>query len=157
MLSLEDTTMLADFADEEIRQPSPRKIIDQSRTIYQSRKFRRPLRGKSFGLPILCDFGEARIGRTHNFGPFVQPDIYRATWNTFSLCAPLIEDRIWDLFEGRHLFKNVFDKNGNYDPFKHIALMVALIGPPPAVSMQRSETTGQCSLIAMVMAVGLSR
>ncbi|QQK47525.1 protein kinase [Penicillium digitatum] len=100
MLSLEDTTMLADFADEEIRQPSPRKIIDQSRTIYQSRKFRRP---------------------------------------------------IWDLFEGRHLFKNVFDKNGNYDPFKHIALMVALIGPPPAVSMQRSETTGQCSLIAMVL------
>lgn len=78
MLSLEDTTMLADFADKEIRHPILRKSIDGTRTIYQSRQFRRPLRGKSFGLPILCDLGEARIGKTHNSGPFVQPDIYRA-------------------------------------------------------------------------------
>lgn len=70
--------MLSDFADEENRQPSPRKEIDGSRTIYQSRKFRRP-RGKgNFGLPILCDFGEARIGKTQNSGHFVQPNIYRA-------------------------------------------------------------------------------
>lgn len=66
MLSLEDNTMLVDFADEEIKQPSPRKKIDVTRTIYQSRQFRRPIRGKGFGLPILCDFGEARVGKTEN-------------------------------------------------------------------------------------------
>ncbi|KAI2726401.1 hypothetical protein DTO012A7_2168 [Penicillium roqueforti] len=121
MLSLEDTTMLADFADKEIRHPILRKSIDGTRTIYQSRQFRRPLRGKSFGLPILCDLGEARIGKTHNSGPFT-----------------------WDLFEGRHLFGNIFDDEGNYDPFKHLASMVALISPPLPDFIQRSETMGQC-------------
>lgn len=88
--------MLADFADEEIRHPIPRKSTDESRTIYQSRQFRRPLRGKSFGLPILCDFGEARIGKTHNSGPFVQPDIYRAPEIIFEMTWGSAID-IWNL------------------------------------------------------------
>lgn len=168
MLSLEDKTMLADFADKEAIQPSPRKKIDESRTIYQSRQFRRPSRGKSFGLPILCDFGEAKIGKTHESSPFVQPNIYRAPeiifemawgspvdiWNLGALVSGvrlfpmlstlLIEDQIWDLFEGYHLFGYIFDDNGNHDPFKHLSLMVALIGPPPMDFIRRSETTGQC-------------
>jgi len=35
-------------------------------------------RNRNYGLPILCDFGEARIGLTQESGPFVQPQIYRA-------------------------------------------------------------------------------
>ncbi|KAJ5399843.1 hypothetical protein N7465_010332 [Penicillium sp. CMV-2018d] len=150
MLSLEDSTMLADFAAEEVRQPSPRKRIDESRTIYQSRQFRRPFRGKSFGLPILCDFGEARIGKTHESSPFVQPNIYRSPEIIFQMAWGSAVDiwnlgsLIWDLFEGHHLFGDIFDNNGNYEPYKHLALMVALIGPPPADFVRRSETTGQC-------------
>lgn len=56
----------------------------------------------------------------------------------------LIEGQIWDLFEGHLLFGDIFDNNGNYEPYKHLALMVALIGPPPADFVRRSETTGQC-------------
>ena len=82
--------MLADFAEEEIRQPSPRKKIDESRT------FRRPSRGKSFGMPILCDFGEARIGKTHESGPFVQPNIYRAPEIIFEMAWGSAVD-IWNL------------------------------------------------------------
>ncbi|RMD44117.1 hypothetical protein DV735_g986, partial [Chaetothyriales sp. CBS 134920] len=150
MLSLEDRTMLADFASEEIKNPSPRKIIDESRTIYQSRQFRRPLEGRSYGLPILCDFGEARLGQTHESGPFVQPTIYRAPEIIFEMPWGSAIDiwslgaLIWDLFQGQHLFADIFDKAGNHDPFKHLALMVALIGPPPADFVQRSETTDQC-------------
>jgi hypothetical protein len=96
MLSLEDSTMLADFAAEEDRQPSPRRKIDESRTIYQSRQFRQPLKGKSFGLPILCDFGEARIGKTHESGPFVQPNIYRAPEVIFEMAWGSAID-IWNL------------------------------------------------------------
>lgn len=96
MLSLEDDTMLADFADEETRQPSSRKRIDESRTIYQSRQFRRPLRGKSYGLPILCDFGEARHGNTQESGPFVQPNIYRAPEIIFEMAWGSPVD-IWNL------------------------------------------------------------
>lgn len=104
MLSLEDDTMLADFTKEEIDHPSPRKQVSESRTIYQSRRFRRPTRGKGYGLPILCDFGEARIGQRQESGPFVQPHIYRAPeiifemtwgspvdiWNLGALMSPLL-------------------------------------------------------------------
>lgn len=78
--------MLADFTDEEIKQPSPRKQIDGSRTIYQSRKFRRPFGGRGYGLFALCDFGEAKIGKAHESGPFVQPHIYRAPEIIFEVC-----------------------------------------------------------------------
>jgi len=44
--------------------------------IYQSRPFRRNGNLKRFGLPILSDFGEARIGDRHQGS--IQPDLYRA-------------------------------------------------------------------------------
>lgn len=96
MLSLEDSTMLTDFADEEIRQPSPRKRINETRTIYQSQQFRLPSKGKSFGLPILCDFGEARIGKIQESGPFAQPNIYRAPEIIFEMAWGSAAD-IWNL------------------------------------------------------------
>lgn len=77
MLSIEDNSMLADFAKTEAEDLSPRKKIYKSHIIYQSRRLRRPAKG-SYGLPILCDFGEARIGNRQESGPFVQPHIYRA-------------------------------------------------------------------------------
>lgn len=96
MLSLEDNTMLGDFAKAEVEDPSPRKEIDQSRIIYKSRKFRRPAGGKSYGLPILCDFGEARIGKIQESGPFVQPHIYRAPEIIFEMSWGNAVD-IWNL------------------------------------------------------------
>ena len=52
--------------------------------------------------------------------------------------------KIWDLFEGRHLFGDIFDGKGGHDPFRHVALMAAVAGPPPGEFVRRSETTGQC-------------
>ncbi|KKK14984.1 hypothetical protein P175DRAFT_0554466 [Aspergillus ochraceoroseus IBT 24754] len=150
MLSLEDNSMLADFATAESKTPSPRKLISQSRIIYSSRKFRRPTRGRNYGLPVLCDFGEARIGKTQESGPFIQPHIYRAPEVIFEMPWGSAIDiwnlagLIWDMFEGQHLFGDIFHSRGGHDPFKHLALMVALIGPPPAEFVQRSETTEQC-------------
>ncbi|GAB1318546.1 hypothetical protein MFIFM68171_08756 [Madurella fahalii] len=51
---------------------------------------------------------------------------------------------IWDRFEGSHLFGIIFDAQGHHDPFKHLALMVAIAGPPPGEFVRRSETTDQC-------------
>ena len=96
MLSLEDITMLADFAKAEGKHPSPRKKVDESRTIYKSRRFRRPAGGKGYGLPILCDFGEAQTGKTHESGPFVQPNIYRAPEIIFEMPWGSAVD-IWNL------------------------------------------------------------
>ncbi|KAL4877116.1 kinase-like domain-containing protein [Aspergillus karnatakaensis] len=150
MLSLEDDSMLADFAMAEAETPSARKMIDESRIIYSSRKFRLPRQGTSFGLPTLCDFDEARIGATHESGPFVQPHIYRAPEIIFEMPwgAPVdiwnLAGLIWDLFEGEHLFKDMFSPKGRHDAFKHLALMVALVGAPPSEFVQRSDTTEQC-------------
>lgn len=70
--------MLVDFAKTGIERSSPRKSMDGSHSIYMSRRFRRPIAGRGYGLPILCDFGQARIGETQESGPFVQPHICRA-------------------------------------------------------------------------------
>ncbi|KAL4910994.1 hypothetical protein BDW74DRAFT_164678 [Aspergillus multicolor] len=136
MLSLEDSSMLANFATAESERPSPR-----------NRRLRRPAK---YGLTVLCNFGEARVGRTHESGPFVQPHIYRAPQVIFEMPWGSAIDiwnlagLIWDLFEGQHLFGDIFASKGGHDPFKHLALMVALIGPPPSDFVRRSETMEQC-------------
>lgn len=96
MLSLEDDAMFTDFSNQEDLRPSPRKSIDESRTIYQNRKFRRPSKAKGYGLPVLCDFGEARIGKIQESGPFVQPHIYRAPEIIFEMPWGSAVD-IWNL------------------------------------------------------------
>ena len=105
-----------------------RKIIDETRTIYGSRGLGLP-KNSLWGQPVLCDFGETRIGQSHK--GLIQPELYRAPevlfnmewgcsvdiWNvavlvsllsTGSICqAQLLVTyslQIWDLFEGKHLF-----------------------------------------------------
>lgn len=73
MLSITDTSILDEIVDEEQRHPGPQKI-DGNRVIYTSMEMEIP---DDPGEPILCDFGDARIGK----GPFqgeVMPDLYRA-------------------------------------------------------------------------------
>ena len=61
MLSIEDASMLTDLERDEGEEPCPRKVVDDARTIYTSRGFRHPKDGQ-WGIPVLCDFGEARLG-----------------------------------------------------------------------------------------------
>lgn len=96
MLSLEDSSMLADFTTAETENPSPQKLINQSYIIYYSQNFRRPTGGRNYGLPVLCDLGEARIGKTQASGPFVQPHIYRAPEVMFEMTWGSAID-IWNL------------------------------------------------------------
>lgn len=75
MLSVDDESLLTEFERAEAETPSPTKVIDERRTIYGSRKLGLP-KGLLWGHPVLCDFGEARIGLSHK-GP-IQPELYRA-------------------------------------------------------------------------------
>ena len=75
MLTVNDDTILENFEKAEAEDPSPSKVIDDTRTIYSSRKLPRPT-GDLWGRPVLCDFGEARIGDSHS--GFIQPELYRA-------------------------------------------------------------------------------
>jgi hypothetical protein len=75
MLTIDDASILDDFEQAEAQSPSLRKVIDKERTIYGSRKLRLPKDGL-WGHPVLCDFGEARIGGSHK--GLIQPELYRA-------------------------------------------------------------------------------
>lgn len=75
MLNIEDESILVDFEEAEISNPSPRKVVGD-RAIYHSRKLGIP---KKHGRPVLSDFGEARFGsESGTYCDDVQPFMYRA-------------------------------------------------------------------------------
>ncbi|KAG8813887.1 hypothetical protein FRC18_002238 [Serendipita sp. 400] len=65
---------LEEFEQKELDSPCARKI-DGDRVIYTSRQLVPPV--YSYGLPVLCDFGEARFGEFDNMAD-IQPYQYRA-------------------------------------------------------------------------------
>lgn len=73
MLSIEDDSVFTAFEEQELLEPSPRKLVDD-RAIYLSRELRIP---KDWGAPVLCDFGSAVTGDVEHTED-VQPNVYRA-------------------------------------------------------------------------------
>lgn len=73
MLGIDDDSVFSAFEEQELLDPSPRKLVDD-RTIYTSRELRMP---KEWGSPVLCDFGSAVTGDVEHVED-IQPDIYRA-------------------------------------------------------------------------------
>ncbi|EPE36474.1 Protein kinase-like (PK-like) [Glarea lozoyensis ATCC 20868] len=125
LMRIEDETVLSEFEEAEIQDPSPRKI-DGKRTIYTSRQLR--IRG-SVGRPVLCDFGEARVG-DKKFTEDIQPFLYRAP--EVLLRKPWGKKvDIWNLgVLGKLLFdgRDINDETTNE---VHFAEMIALLGSPP--------------------------
>jgi serine/threonine-protein kinase SRPK3 len=70
-MGIDDISVLAEYERDELEHPVPRKVLED-RTVYLSRSL--PL---TFGPPILCDLGEARLGDEENRGD-IMPDVYRA-------------------------------------------------------------------------------
>jgi serine/threonine protein kinase len=75
MLTVDDESILSNFEKAEADNPSPTKVVDHKRIIYGSRKLGLP-KNALWGQPVLCDFGEARIGESHR--GLIQPELYRA-------------------------------------------------------------------------------
>lgn len=71
LLGIEDESILSKFEQAELEEPVPRKTLPD-RTVHLSRLL--PL---FYGTPVLCDFGEARIG-TNQRQDDIMPDVYRA-------------------------------------------------------------------------------
>lgn len=93
MLSIDDETILTEFEKEEKLHPSPRKTVDSNRTIYMSRELSLPTQGL-WGQPVLCDLGEARIGKFHRGN--IQPNIYKAPEVLFDMQWSFSAD-IWNV------------------------------------------------------------
>ncbi|KAB8276260.1 kinase-like domain-containing protein [Aspergillus minisclerotigenes] len=141
-----DPSIFDEWEKEEEAEPTPRKT-DNDMVICQSRRSHRKKGwNKYFGMPILCDLGEARIGDVHT--GVIQPDLYRAPevvlgmewtskvdiWNVGVL--------IWDIFEDDHLF------DGRGPDEKHsdaqlLAEMMSILGPPSTNFLNKSSRSGE--------------
>ncbi|OJJ42004.1 hypothetical protein ASPZODRAFT_137574 [Penicilliopsis zonata CBS 506.65] len=137
LLGIKDDSILSQFEQAEFEAPAPRKILDD-RTIYISR----PL-CISYGTPVLCDLGEARLGTDQQQGD-IMPDIYRApevildmSWDS-KVDIWNVGMVIWDLFESRHLFR-ARNPARELDDGYHLAEMQAVLGSPPVEFLARSE------------------
>ncbi|KAF4627658.1 hypothetical protein G7Y89_g10500 [Cudoniella acicularis] len=139
LLNIEGETVLTNFEEAEINDPSPCKV-DGDRIIYTSRELR--VRG-STGHPVLCDFGEARIG-DGEFNDDIQPYLYRAPkvileipwgknvdiWNLGVI--------VWDLSQNTHLY-NAQDANNELSSAQHLDEMTALLEPHRNHSSSEAE------------------
>ncbi|SMR43037.1 unnamed protein product [Zymoseptoria tritici ST99CH_1E4] len=148
MLEIEDPSVIPAFIASQATDPVPRKTITtaegKTRTIYGSRKFRKPSNGADFGLPLLCDFGEARIGSSFPFQD-IQPEVYKAPEMLLEI-GPLrsavdiwnLGCMVWDMLQVSHLF-DVYDEAGHHNNRVHLGEMVGLLGHPPRDFLLRSE------------------
>ncbi|KAL1991438.1 hypothetical protein VTN49DRAFT_5430 [Thermomyces lanuginosus] len=116
-ISAKDDSIFREWDENETSNPSPRKIC-----------------WHGYGVPLLADFGEARLGDEHE-GLF-QPDIYRAPevilgsrWNS-KVDIWNVGVMIWDLFEDHHLFDGR-GPDGQHSDGQLLAEMIAMIGPSP--------------------------
>ncbi|MCJ1256787.1 hypothetical protein MMC24_004611 [Lignoscripta atroalba] len=139
LMGVDDESIFSDYEKEELEHPVPRKIIiGDDRIIYLSR----PL-SLTFGPPVLCDLGEARLGDEEHDDD-IMPDVYRAPevilgmkWS-YQVDIWSVAMVVWDLFEYRHLFQGR-NPDEKYDDGYHLADMVAVLGPPPLEFLKRSE------------------
>ncbi|KAL4782151.1 kinase-like domain-containing protein [Aspergillus varians] len=143
IISSNDDSVFREWETDEEMEPSPRKVNSNgTNIIYKSRPFCRKKAWRGFGMPLLSDFGEARLGDEHD--GLIQPDIYRAPevipgmrwtskvdiWNVGVL--------VWDLFEDHHLFDGRAP-SGNQSDVHLLAKMEAMLGPPPLDFLGRSS------------------
>ncbi|KAF3007512.1 hypothetical protein E8E13_005731 [Curvularia kusanoi] len=141
MLTVADPSVLEAVEASESQNLLPRKVIDDARTIYSSHVLGLP-KDSLWGQPVLCDFGEARVGRRHK--GLVQPELYRAPEVLFDMEWDSSID-VWsiatlDLLENKHLF-NALDEDGETSATDHVAEMVAYMGLPPLEFLNSSEDT----------------
>ncbi|KAG6147426.1 hypothetical protein E4U37_008003 [Claviceps purpurea] len=129
-----EKSVLRDFEQEELDNPSPRKELD-GKIIYQSREL-----GPAYEVSrlVLSDFGSSmRLDDGIEHLEDIQPDVYRAPevilqipwtssvdiWNAGCL--------VWDCFQGGHLFTGREPEFETYRSRAHLAEIIALLGPPP--------------------------
>ena len=152
----EETAILTSFVNAERAQPSPRKFIDEARTIYTSRQLEY---GGVMTFPILSDLGTCMFGQEEyeqviQAIPYRAPEvILRMKWNCSvdiwnlgvlvsgalprryhygAIVSPADRPQVWELLFAEHLF-------GSNDEQDSLAMMISYLGPPPSELLERSR------------------
>ncbi|KAI0427791.1 kinase-like protein [Xylaria sp. FL1042] len=137
LISVADASVMSAIEERELERPSARKLVN-GRTIHVSQTI---LGG---GGPLtICDFGQARIGKTHRGD--AMPTQYRSPeiilgmeWgNAIDLWS--VGLIAWDLLEQEPLFRIYDQTSPEQNDAHHLAAITALLGPPPPEFLKRSE------------------
>ncbi|KAJ9155425.1 CMGC protein kinase [Pleurostoma richardsiae] len=136
MMGFEDPSVVEDYIRTKGKAAMPRKV-QKDRSIYFSQYDFGPL--KSFRMLLkLSNFGLAQRGDgpeplRHPIQPplFQAPEVILGAPWSYSADIWNLGVLIWNFLENRDLFRDIRSSQGNYDSRKHLAEMVALLGPPP--------------------------
>ncbi|KAE8352712.1 kinase-like protein [Aspergillus coremiiformis] len=146
MVKIEDPSILDQSAKDEYENPLPQKVCPDGRVIYLSRN-NYGLSPKTTGMITITDFDRSVPGERPNNG-CIQAEIYRAPEVIldagFSYSADIwsLGVLLWDLLEGRKLFKDTDPLQGQgYNEQGHLAHITALLGPPPKDLLSRGKRT----------------
>ncbi|KAF7118433.1 hypothetical protein CNMCM5793_007950 [Aspergillus hiratsukae] len=146
MVTFEDPAVLEDFMNSQFDQPMQYKIDSTGRPVYRCHNDFGPLRNL-VNIPKIVDFGLATRLDCDDWGIYpIQPDHYRAPevilgcgwrmsadiWNLGVL--------LWDIMQGKELFQQVYDKQGQYDAKAHLAEILGLFGSPPTELIARAQS-----------------
>ncbi|KAL1858132.1 hypothetical protein VTK73DRAFT_7927 [Phialemonium thermophilum] len=141
-MGFEDPSVLSDYVRAQSERTVPRKV-GAERTVYLSQsEFGQLLSFRM--LPKIGDFGLAQVEWPEPLRYPIQPPAFQApevifgTGWTYSADIWNLGVPIWNLLEGRDLFQNIVTDDV-YDARRHLAAMVALLGPPPQALLEREE------------------
>ncbi|EEH04351.1 protein kinase [Histoplasma capsulatum G186AR] len=137
---IKDRAILESFTKAEMENPSPRKFINGI-PVYASRRFELP---KIFGRVVLSDFGSAVRGderRNHDAQPNVyrSPEVMLKTEWSYPIDIWNVGVMIWDLFEGKHMFRGNDPDWKGYSTRAHLAEVIGILGPPPLDMLKRGK------------------
>ncbi|EZF36125.1 serine/threonine-protein kinase [Trichophyton mentagrophytes] len=142
MIGTNQPSLFERWKAQAVQGPTPRKNVP-GHVVYRARRYNIEEGRGTWGLPLLSDFGQARIGPGDHEG-VIQPTLYRAPevvlgmkwdsevdiWNLGAL--------IWELFENYYMFQDR-GPDGEYSEAHLLASMIALLGPPPSQFLKRSD------------------
>ncbi|QUC23494.1 uncharacterized protein UV8b_07735 [Ustilaginoidea virens] len=137
LIGIVDKSVFSKVEEYEMHKPSPRKVVGDTVTQVSQYMY------AGQGPLILCDLGQARIGREQLGNampvPYRAPEvILNMPWG-HSVDAWSAGLLAWDLLRGESLFK-VYDlESRELNDAHHLAAITALIGPPPPELLQSSE------------------
>ncbi|PGH10044.1 CMGC/SRPK protein kinase [Blastomyces parvus] len=138
LFPIKDDVLFRHFEEAELKEPAPRKVLED-RTIFMTRRI-----PPTPTVPIMTDFGDARLISKTQPGEFIMPHHYRAPevilnmeWND-KVDIWSIAVLLWDLVSPGHLFPARIAEDGIYEA-PRIAEMVAIMGAPPKEYLERSE------------------
>ncbi|KAJ5212603.1 uncharacterized protein N7498_004249 [Penicillium cinerascens] len=133
MVTFEHPAVLGDFMNCQLDQPAQCKIDSTGRPIYRSHKEFGPLRTSRNILPKIVDFGGSTRFHCQDEGAYI-------LYNQITIARLRLSLALWDIIQGKELFSQVHDLQGNYQAKAHLAEMIALLGNPPQDLITRSHS-----------------